>query len=64
MFEANEIWLIGTAILFTIVGFSMGFRSNSKFAVEKTIDLLIEQGYIKSRINKDGKLELLKHNEG
>ena len=62
-FGASELWLVGTAILFTGIGFYMGFNSSTRTAVERTIDVLIEEGYIKSRTNEDGSLELLKHNE-
>ena len=62
-FGGYELWLIITAIIFTGVGFMMGLKTSTRTAVERTIDVLIEQGYIKSRTNKDGSLELLKHNE-
>ena len=60
-----EIWLLITAVVFTLVG--MSFRKNSsEFAhiiIETTIDRLIEDGYIKTRTDEQGKLELLKHYE-
>ena len=62
-FGVNEIWLLATAAVFTVVGWYFGYKSNSKVAVEHTIDTLIEQGYIKSRKNADGSIEILKHYE-
>jgi hypothetical protein len=42
----NELWLLGTAIIFTVVG--MGFsRHNAMDLTEAVIDSLIEQGYMK-----------------
>lgn len=63
MFGANEVWLIGTAIVFTGVGFMFGFNTSTRIAVERTIDLLIEQGYIRTRKKSDGSTEILKHND-
>lgn len=62
-FSANELWLICTAILFTGIGYMMGFNHSTRRAVERTIDVLIEQGYIRSRKNADGSTEILKHND-
>lgn len=60
-----EIWLLITAIVFTFVG--MSFRQPPKeFAItviENTVDKLIADGYIKTRKNKDGEIELMKYNE-
>lgn len=61
----TEIWLLITAIIFTFVG--MSFRRTSKdyahIVIEATIDRLIEDGYIKTRLDSEGKVELLKYNE-
>jgi len=58
-----EIVFIITAVVFTIIGYSMGYGTSTKLAVETTIDTLINEGYIKSRIKPNGQVELLKHND-
>lgn len=61
----TEIWLLITAIVFTFVG--MSFRRPPKdyvhTVIEATVDRLIADGYIKTREDKNGQLELLKHDE-
>ena len=52
-----------TAVTFTILGWWFGAGSANKVVIEHTIDTLIEAGYIKTRKNKDGQVELVKHNE-
>lgn len=60
-----EIWLLITAIVFTIVG--MYFKPSQKEiiinTIETTVDRLIADGYIKTRIDTNGELELMKYNE-
>jgi len=54
-----NLWLLGTAILFTLVGRYMGYKDSIGDAVESTIDSLIEQGYIKTEGYGD-KMEIVK----
>ncbi len=60
-----EIWLLITAIVFTFVG--MSFRPSPKDVaitiIETTVDRLIADGYIKTRKDENGQLELMKYNE-
>jgi hypothetical protein len=58
-FAASEFWLIGTAIVFTLVGLSMKITERST-VVEQTIDILIKEGYIRTREKADGEIEILK----
>ena len=53
------LWLLGTAILFTLVGRYMGYKASIEDAVETTIDSLIEQGYIKTE-GYGTKMEIVK----
>ena len=46
-----HLWLLGTAILFTIVGRYLFFKDEVGNVVESTIDSLIEQGYLKMEGN-------------
>lgn len=61
-----EYWLLITAIIFTFVG--MSFRRTPKnfthIIVEATIDKLIADGYIKTRKDENGQIELLKYYDG
>ena len=55
----TEVWLLATAVIFTILGWRMG-KQNS---IEQTIDALISQGFLRTRRQKDGELEILKWND-
>lgn len=56
------IWIFITAVIFTIVGYSMGKNSTRalvELAISTTIDSLIREGYLKTRgVGKD--MEILK----
>ena len=39
------------------------WKNNSKNAIDITIDSLIKRGYLRSRTNADGTVEILKHND-
>lgn len=47
MITEMHLWLLGTAIVFTLVGRYLFFKENVSDIVDSTIDSLIEQGYIK-----------------
>jgi len=50
----NEVWLLGTAIVFTYVGWRWGQNSMAHSATEQIIDGLIEQGFLKTEgVGKD-----------
>jgi hypothetical protein len=58
-----EIWLLGTAIVFTIVGMSFGSntsKEDTRQLVESIIDDLIRQGYIKNYKDSKGETEIMK----
>ena len=58
-----EIWLLGTAIVFTFVGMSFGKssrREDTHHLVEHIIDDLVRQGYIKNYKDSKGETELMK----
>ena len=59
----GEIWLLGTAIVFTFVGMYFGRQtkhSEIQIMTEHMIDTLIEQGYIKNYKDSKGETELMK----
>jgi len=54
----NELWLLGTAIVFTFVG--MWIKASQAMDItEAVIDTLIEQGYIKA-IGTGQNMEIVK----
>jgi len=58
-----EIWLLGTAIVFTIVGMSFGSntsKEDTRQLVENIIDDLVRQGFIKHHKDSKGETELMK----
>jgi hypothetical protein len=55
-------WLFGTAVVFTHVGQYMAFKNNVNITIAATIDSLIEDGYIKTKL-KDNELVLIKHTD-
>lgn len=53
----NELWLLGTALLFTVVGFRFGVKSQIEDTVGTVIDGLIDQGFLKVEgIGKDAEI--------
>lgn len=69
-FNEMHLWILFTAIIFTFVGRNQVYRNLKKEAanligdtVESTIDNLIKDGYLKTRLDKNGEIELLKYNE-
>lgn len=55
-----EWWLLGTALLFTGLGFHFGLKTKLLPYTEYIVDDLIRKEFIQTRLNKDGEIELLK----
>jgi len=58
-----ELWILGTAIVFTLLGMHFGKntkREETKDLVEAIIDDLMRQGYIKNYKDSKGETELMK----
>ena len=58
-----EVWLLGTAIVFTIVGMYINGTMQKQMVtrmIESTIDSLIADGYIKHYRDNKGEVELMK----
>jgi len=65
-FSEVELWLLGTAIIFTFVGGWMAqdkSHNNTARIIEATIDRLIREGYVKAQVKENGDIELLKHDD-
>jgi hypothetical protein len=54
---------VGWLFLAYAVGTIFGLNISFKGAIGKTIDSLIENGYLKHRKMPNGEIEILKHNE-
>lgn len=66
LFNEMHIWLLGTAVLFTILGMWMSnnkWDKHTAIIIEATIDRLIKDGYVKARLDQNGEIELVKYNE-
>jgi DNA-binding MarR family transcriptional regulator len=61
MFEFAPGW--GWLFLAYTVGTLFGLWYTKKGTIEKTIDSLIANGYLKHRRKADGEIEILKYNE-
>ena len=59
MFTENVMWLLGAYIAGSVATYFLMLKATFVDAADKTIDTLIEAGYIRTRKNKDGELELL-----
>ncbi len=56
---AIELWLLGTAVVFTYVGWKMG----TKTSIERTVDALVQQGFLRHKKDSKGEVEILKWND-
>jgi hypothetical protein len=57
--ENLTFWVLGAYVMGTVMGY-LFFKTETTTIVESTIDSLIENGYLKSRTNENGEVELLK----
>lgn len=53
----------GWLLLAYVAGTAFGMWASFQNAIAKTIDALIDQGYLKTRKKSDGEIEILKYNE-
>jgi len=58
-----ELWLLATAVVFTGVGFAMGKINDVNKITSAAIDTLIDQGYLRTRKNGLGQIEIVKVND-
>ena len=59
MLTENAMWLLGAYVAGSVATYLLMLKATFVDAADKTIDTLIEAGYIRTRKNKDGELELL-----
>ena len=58
-FSENAFWLLVAYIAGSVATYILMLKATFVDAADKTIDTRIETGYIRTRKNKDGELELL-----
>ena len=58
-FTNDALWLLLAYIAGSVATYLLMLKATFVDAADKTIDTLIETGYIRTRKNKDGELELL-----
>ena len=59
IFSENVLWLLGAYVAGSVATYLLMLKATFVDAADKTIDTLIEAGYIRTRKNKDGEIELL-----
>jgi len=63
---STELWLLTTAVIFTFVGRWMeasSARDDIHKVIEATIDRLIEDGFVKTRLDENGQVELVRYDD-
>ena len=58
-FSENAFWLLVAYVAGSVATYLLMLKATFVDAADKTIDTLIDAGYIRTRKNKDGELELL-----
>ena len=59
MFTENLMWLLIAYVAGSVATYLLMLKSTFIDAADKTIDTLIEAGYIRTRKTKDGEIEIL-----
>ena len=59
IFSENVMWLFGAYVAGSVATYLLMLKATFIDAADKTIDTLIEGGYIRTRKNANGELELL-----
>ena len=62
MFTENVMWLFGAYLAGSTATYFLMLKSTFIDATSKTIDTLIEGGFLRYRKNEDGEIEILKWN--
>lgn len=63
MFTENVMWLFGAYLAGSTATYFLMLKSTFIDATSKTIDTLIEGGFLRYKKNKDGEIEILKWND-
>lgn len=63
MFTENVLWLFGAYLAGSFATYFLMLKSTYIDASGKTIDTLIENGFLRHRKNSDGEIEIMKWND-
>jgi hypothetical protein len=58
-----EIWLLATALIFTVVGYGMGKRTGLELGIDGTLSMLEKGRYITLTTQSDGEIVIEKSGE-
>jgi len=58
-----EIWLLGTALVFTLVGYYMGRNAGQQRGIEMCLEALIAMKIVKLKKMPNGDEEVVQYNE-
>ena len=58
-----EIWLLGTALAFTLLGWWMGRNSGVQLGIAQTLQVLIDMKLIKLVRDENGEEDIVAYNE-
>ena len=60
MFTESIFWLFGAYLAGSVATYFLMIKSTVLDASERTLDMLIDGGFLKVRKNSDGEIEILK----
>lgn len=63
MIDFPELWLLGTAFVFTIIGYYMGDNAGRKDGIEMCLQAMISMKLIKIKIMPNGDEEVVKYDD-
>jgi len=58
-----EIWLLGTALIFTLLGWWMGRSSGVELGIATTLQVLIDMKLIKIVSDENGEQDIVAYNQ-
>jgi len=63
MFYFPELWLLGTALIFTLVGYFMGRSTGQRRGIEMCLEALIAMKVVKLKTMPNGEEEVVQYDE-
>ena len=63
MLTENVMWLLGAYVAGSAATYLLMLKATFVDAADKTIDTLIENGFLRTKRNADGEIEILKWND-
>lgn len=63
MIDFPELWLLGTALVFTIVGYYMGNNAGQTRGIEMCLQAMISMKLVKIKTMPNGDEEIVKYDD-